>query len=187
MVVQASYAGKLSQKLEGHRFWDAAVFEPDPLTGAPASAVNANDRVYFPQTIGIYSTQNRILGNDYRASYSSAQIRLDKRFSHGFSFLGSYVFSKLLDNLVASSPGLTGGEDNPFNLKLDKGRGNYDHTHVVTVSWVCEVSSGELEHRRLPHGAERQSHRVRPFVRHSAERHRSARLRTRPTGFRGYL
>jgi hypothetical protein len=136
LLVQASYAGKLSQKLEGHRFWDAAVFEPDPLTGAPASAVNANDRVYFPQTIGIYSTQNRILGNDYRASYNSAQIRVDKRFSHGFSFLGSYVFSKLLDNLVASNPGLTGGEDDPFNLKLDKGRGNYDHTHVFTLSWL---------------------------------------------------
>jgi len=136
MVVQASYAGKLSQKLEGHRFWNAAVFKPDPLTGAPASAVNANDRVYFPETIGIYSTQNRILGNDYRASYNSAQVRLDKRFSHGFSFLGSYVFSKTLDDLVTSNPGLTGGEDNPFNLRLDKGRGNYDHTHVLTVSWL---------------------------------------------------
>ena len=39
--------GKLSQKLEGHRFWNAAVFEPDPLTGAPASAQNVNDRVFI--------------------------------------------------------------------------------------------------------------------------------------------
>jgi len=136
LLMQASYAGKLSQKLEGHRFWDAAVFKPDPLTGASPSAINANDRVYFPETIGIYSTQNRILGNDYRASYHSVQIRADKRFSHGFSFLGSYVFSKELDDLVSSNPGLTAGEDNPFNLKLDKGRGNYDHTHVFTFSWL---------------------------------------------------
>ena len=52
-----SYAGKVSQKLEGHRFWDAAVFKPDPITGAAASAQNVNDRVLFPQTIGLYSTQ----------------------------------------------------------------------------------------------------------------------------------
>jgi hypothetical protein len=100
------------------------------------SAINANDRVYFPETIGIYSTQNLILENDYRASYHSVQIRADKRFSRGFSFLGSYVFSKELDDLVSSNPGLTAGEDNPFNLKLDKGRGNYDHTHVFTFSWL---------------------------------------------------
>ena len=38
LAVEVSYAGKLTQKLEGHRFWNAAVFEPDPLTGAAASA-----------------------------------------------------------------------------------------------------------------------------------------------------
>ncbi len=136
LMVQVSYAGKVSQKLEGHRFWDAAVFKPDPLTGAAPSAQNVNDRVLYPQTIGLYSTQNRILGNDYRASYNSVQFRVDKRFSHGFSFLSSYVFSKELDDIVTSNPGLTAGNDDPFNLKLDKGRGNYDHTHVFNVSWL---------------------------------------------------
>jgi hypothetical protein len=135
-MVSLSYAGKISQKLEGHRFWDAAVTEPDPLTGAPPSAQNVNDRVLYPQTIGLYSTQNRILGNDYRSSYNSVQFRVDKRFSHGFSFLTSYVFAKELDDLVTSNPGLTPGNDDPFNLKLDKGRGNYDHTHVFTMSWL---------------------------------------------------
>jgi hypothetical protein len=134
--VQLSYAGKLTQKLEGHRFWDAAVTEPDPRTGAPPSAVNANDRVLYPQTIGIYSTQNRILGNDYRAGYHSVQVRADKRFSHGFSFLTSYVFSKEIDDYVLAGAGLTAGEDDPFNLKLDKGRGVFDHTHVFNVSWL---------------------------------------------------
>jgi len=134
--VQLSYAGKLTQKLEGHRFWNAAVTKPDPLTGAPPSAVNANNRVLYPQTIGIYNTQNRLLGNDYRAGYHSVQIRADKRFSHGFSFLTSYVFSKELDDYVLAGAGLTAGTDDPFNLKLDKGRGVFDHTHVFNVSWL---------------------------------------------------
>lgn len=140
LVVEASYAGKLSQKLEGHRFWNAAVFEPDPLTGAPASAQNVNDRVLYPQTIGLFNTQCRILGNDYRSGYHSAQLRVNKRFSHGFSFLGSYVFSRELDDVVAPQAGLTPGTDSPFNLKLDKGRGNYDRTHVVALSWLWTQS-----------------------------------------------
>jgi hypothetical protein len=80
------------------------VFEPDPITGAPASAQSVNDRVLYPQTIGLFNTQCRILGNDYRASYHSAQLRVNKRFSHGFSFLGSYVFSRELDDVVAPRP-----------------------------------------------------------------------------------
>ena len=134
--LQLSYAGKLTQKLEGHRFWDAAVTEPDPRTGAAPSAQNANDRVYYPQTIGLYSTQNRVLGNDYRSSYQSVQVRADKRFSRGFSFVASYVFSKALDDYVLAGAGLTSGTDNPFNLKLDKGRGDFDHTHVFSMSWL---------------------------------------------------
>ena len=140
VAVEVSYAGKLAQKLEGHRFWNAAVFESDPITGAPASAQNVNDRVLYPQTIGLFNTQSRILGNDYRSGYHSAQFRVNKRFSRGFSFLGSYVFSKELDDVVAPQPGLTPGTDNPFNLKLDKGRGNYDHTHVFNMSWLWTQS-----------------------------------------------
>ena len=136
LAIELTYAGKLSQKLEGHRHWDAAVFEPDPLTGAPASAQNVNDRVFYPQTIGLFNTQSRLLGNDYRSGYHSAQLKVNKRFSHGFSLLASYVFSKEIDDVVAPQAGLTPGAGDPFNLKLDKGRGNYDHTYVFNMSWL---------------------------------------------------
>lgn len=33
LALSVSYAGKLSQKLDGHRHWNPAVFGPDPLTG----------------------------------------------------------------------------------------------------------------------------------------------------------
>jgi hypothetical protein len=142
--IQLSYAGKLTQKLEGHRFWDAAVSEPDPLTGAPPSLQNANDRVFYRSTVGLYSTQNRILGNDYRSSYHSAQVRLEKRFSRGFSFLTSYVFSKELDDYLLAGPGLAAGNADPFNLRLDFGRGDFDHTHVFTSTelWRPEHKFG---------------------------------------------
>jgi hypothetical protein len=140
LAVEASYAGKFSQKLEGHRMWDAAVFETDPLTGAAPTAQNANDRVLWPQTIGLFTPQCRLLGNDYRSGFNSAQFNVTKRFTHGFSANGSYVFSKELDDLTSAAPGITAGNGDPFNLLYDKGRGNYDHTQVVTASWLWTQS-----------------------------------------------
>jgi hypothetical protein len=136
LLLSVSYVGKLSQKLEGHRHWNPAVFGPDPLTGQAPSAQNINNRVLHPQTRGLLNTQSRYLGNDYRSGYHAAQFRVDKRFSRGFSFLGSYVLSKGVDNVVAPEPGLTPGVSNPFNLLLDKGRGDFDRRHVVSLSWL---------------------------------------------------
>lgn len=136
LVLSVSYVGKLSQKLEGHRHWNPAVFGPDPLTGQAPSAQNINNRVLYPQTRGLFNTQSRYLGNDYRSGYQSAQFRVDKRFSRGISFLGSYVLAKAIDNVVAPQPGLTPGVSNPFNLLLDKGRSEFDHRHVISVSWL---------------------------------------------------
>ncbi|MCU1326218.1 MAG: Outer rane receptor for ferrienterochelin and colicin [Bryobacterales bacterium] len=136
LALELTYAGKLAQKLEGHRHWNAAVFKTDPITGAAPSAQNVNNRVYFPETIGLFNPQSRILGNDYRSGYHSAQIKVNKRFSHGFSFLTSYVFAKAIDNVVAPEAGLTPGNGNPFDINADKGRGNFDRTHVFNLSWL---------------------------------------------------
>jgi hypothetical protein len=114
-ALSVGYAGKLSQKLEGHRHWNPAVFKNDPITGQAPSAQNINNRVLFPQTIGLFNTQSRVLGNDYRSGYHSAQFRIEKRFSRGFSFMGSYVLGKGVDNVNAPQPGLTPGVGNPFN------------------------------------------------------------------------
>src|SRR5947208_15040008 len=107
LAIARSYDGKLSQKLEGHRHWNPAVYELDPLNGQVPSAQNVNDRVLFPQTLGLFNTQSRYLGNDYRSGYHAAQFRVDRRFSHGLSLLGSYSLSKGIDDVTAPQPGLT--------------------------------------------------------------------------------
>jgi hypothetical protein len=55
LLLSVSYVGKLSQKLEGHRHWNPAVFGPDPLNGQAPSAQNVNDRVLylFRETSGV--------------------------------------------------------------------------------------------------------------------------------------
>src|SRR5204863_515274 len=136
LAFEVSYVGKLSQKLEGHRHWNPAVYGPNPVNGQAPSAQNVNDRVLYPQTRGLFNTQSRYLGNDYRSGYHAAQFRVDRRFSRGLSLLGSYSLSKGIDDVTAPQPGLTPGVSNPFNLLLDKGRGNFDRRHVVSVSWL---------------------------------------------------
>ena len=135
-ALSASYAGKMSLKLEGHRHYNPAVYKNDPVTGQAPSAQNVNNRVLYPQLIGLINTQARFLGNDYRAAYHSGQFRLEKRFSRGLSFMGSYVLSKLIDNVNAPQPGLTPGIGNPFNIRQEFGRGNYDRRHAISLSWL---------------------------------------------------
>ena len=136
LALSASYVGKFSQKLEGHRHWNPAVFGPDPLTGQAPSAQNVNNRVLYPQTRGLFNTQSRYLGNDYRSGYNAVQFRVDRRFSRGLSLLASYSLSKGIDDVVAPQPGLTPGVANPFRLTDDKGRGNFDRRHVASMSWL---------------------------------------------------
>src|SRR5439155_9464678 len=93
-------------------------------------------RVLYPETLGLLNPQSRELGNDYRSAYHSAQLRIDKRFSRGFSMLGAYVLSKNVDDVVAPDPGLTPGVDNPLNIRLDKGRGNFDRRHAFSMTWL---------------------------------------------------
>ena len=139
-ALSASYAGKLSQKLEGHRHYNPAVFKNDPITGQAPTAQNINNRVLYTQTAGLLNTQSRILGNDYRAGYHSGQFRLERRFSRGLSFMGSYVLSKGIDNVNAPQPGLTPGVGNPFDLNAERGRGNFDRRHAIAVSWLWSPS-----------------------------------------------
>src|SRR5437763_1550113 len=91
--------------------WDSS------STNSAPTAQNVNERVLYPQTLGLLNPQSRVLGNDYRSGYHSAQFRIDRRFSRGFSMLGAYVLSKSIDDVVAPDPGLTPGVDNPLNIR----------------------------------------------------------------------
>jgi hypothetical protein len=92
--------------------------------------------VLYDETLGLMDTRVRVMGNDYRSGYHSFQLRLNKRFSRGFSFLGSYALSKIVDNMVAPQPGISPGVGNPFDLKSEFARGEFDQRHIVRMSWI---------------------------------------------------
>jgi hypothetical protein len=73
-------------------------------------------------------------------------MSLQKRFSHGLSFLASYTYSKSIDdvssfNITGSASQSTAGENdlaqNPFDLGLERGRSMFDarHRFVISYQW----------------------------------------------------
>jgi hypothetical protein len=73
------------------------------------------------------------------STYHSLQAKLEKRFSNGFSFLGSYSFSKCLD-----APGSEEGGAPAWYLdNLYKGRCDYDVPHNFVTSYIWELPFGK--------------------------------------------
>ena len=73
------------------------------------------------------------------SKYHSLQAKFDKRFSGGFSFLGSYSFSKCLD-----APGSEEGSAPAYYLdNLYTGPCDYDVPHNFVTSYVWELPFGK--------------------------------------------
>jgi len=133
-VIENSYIGKTAKKLVGHNYFNAARPIPSPFTGEPPSIANIDERVpYYP---GVISPASRVLGNFFDSWYHSYQLKVERRFSSGFSILGSYVLAKNLTTQPEDTLGQISVIPNPFNLRTLKGPSLLDRRHVAVVSWV---------------------------------------------------
>ena len=93
MMVEAAYAGKIGTKIEALRTYNPARFVNSPVTGAPPSDQNINERVDL--RTGHPGPQGYLLGNDFRSWYHSFQAQVTKRFSKGLSVIGSYTLVQI--------------------------------------------------------------------------------------------
>jgi len=80
--------------------------------------------------------------------YNSLQIRLQKRYSNGLSFLVAYTLSKNIGYGGSDTFGdIFGGGGNKgidtFNRKLERSLENIDQTHVFVFSWTYELPFGK--------------------------------------------
>jgi hypothetical protein len=98
----------------------------------------------YPQFSGV-----TIGNNSYGTSfYSALEVELEHRFSSGFSLLFSYTFSKLTDNVGATTTGFPG---EPFagdniqdwdNLHNEWAVASFDTPQYATLSGVYELPFG---------------------------------------------
>ena len=79
--------------------------------------------------------------------YNALQMRLQKRYSSGLSFLGAYTLAKNIGLPGGDIFGDTGGGGgaraiDTFNRKLEKTTVGGDQTHIFIMSWNYEIPFG---------------------------------------------
>ncbi len=117
----------------------AGIKVPYPgFTGSVAQALRP-----YPQ----YTTINDFYQPSGYGVYNSFQGRLEKRYSNGLTFLGSYTLSKNIGVEGANTFGSTYGAANltslnTYNQKAEKAILPIDRTHVFIVSWTYELPFG---------------------------------------------
>ena len=154
-VFEIGYVGTKGTRLP--RFIEAnpAVFVPGYVDGQPISnSSNADQRRLYsgctladPPGSCQFSSTGEIAGIA-NSAYNALEASLRKRFSNGMSFLLSYTWSKVIDDV--SSFNITGSEakpvagendlaQDPFNLAAERGPSLFDARNRFVASYVWDL------------------------------------------------
>jgi len=118
----------------------AGVHSPYPgFSGSVAQALRP-----YPQYSSIYD-MNQPTGSN---THNALQIRLQKRYSNGLSFLGAYTLSKNIGavaGMTLGDPYAGGNYDSldTFNRKREKALISFDQTHLLVFSWSYALPFGQ--------------------------------------------
>lgn len=102
-LVRAAYMGSGAHHLYGTGDQEGGLLALNPSRYIPgqSSESNIQQRRVYP-TFGTID----LLDSEVRSNYNALQLTLEKRLSHGFSFLSNFTWSKALDDFA---PGTSGG------------------------------------------------------------------------------
>jgi hypothetical protein len=127
-VVEVSYVGNRGRGLIGEFNINQAVLSP---TGTSAD-INAR------RPLGAAPFRDfTIFKNAVNSWYDSFQGRLEKRFSQGYTILGSYTLGKGID--YASWHASANRWSDPRRPELDKALADYDQRHILAVSFLWDL------------------------------------------------
>jgi hypothetical protein len=132
-VVELNYVASSSSHL-----FTTVEGNPAHYIAGQSNIGNTQARRLYPQ----FGLINNTLSN-LSANYNSAQIVFNKRYSNGFTILGSYTFSKALGIGSASAGAGSNGPRDPFNYRLDYGPLSLDRRHNFITSALWDVPWGK--------------------------------------------
>jgi hypothetical protein len=106
---------------------------PLPSKMGPGPIGPRSEFPYFPEEFAYDSN----LGY---SAYHALDVQMERRFSQGLTFLGSYTWSHCMD----ISSGLYDGDPlpNPYNLRSLWGRCDQDYPHILTFNSVYNLPFG---------------------------------------------
>jgi len=140
-LLEVGYVGSSGTHLVRQRSLNQALSAStdNPIRGVTANTL-ANVSLRVP-ILGVPPDSLQEMESEGSSWYSALEMSLVKRLSHGFQFLASYTFSKVLDtdgadiNSTSSGNALTLGDQNSPEQRW--GRASFDRTHrfVFSTTW----------------------------------------------------
>jgi hypothetical protein len=132
---------------------DLKTLVPNPFYGTITNGTLSTAQVQKAQLLRPYPQFSAVtFGNSsYGAStYHALQVKATRRFSAGFSMMFAYTFSKVMDDVVASTagagfPGETFGDaslQDFSNRSLERAPAQFDTPHTLTINAVYELPFG---------------------------------------------
>jgi hypothetical protein len=130
MTVEATYFGSAGIKLRRLMSYN----NPEP-----SQLPNSNLARPFPK-FGSF----QVMSAPSHSSYHALYLKLQRRFSHGLTFLSSFAWGKSIDNGsgVRTTDGDSLTPSNNYNLDLERGLSAFDFRRRWTSSWLWELPFG---------------------------------------------
>ena len=156
ILVRAAYAGSHASHLKETIAFNVSPVSTTGVVRTPRLNAIAGTNVFGTTNNG--PTQD---AQDINSSYNSLQLSAEKRMSRGLTILGSYTWSKSIDDLPSGGGVADIGADtvsprpwdDPLRHQFDRGPSDFDHTHRFVSSFVWELpsfsGSREFLHRAL--------------------------------------
>lgn len=126
-VFETAYVGSQASRLDNSR----------NANDAPPAPGNVQARRRYPLWGPI-----RWLGADGKSYYHSLQLRGERRFTRGFSFLGSYTWSHNIDQSYGTNESLpfsTNGAQNMDCWRCERSSSGFDYRHRLAVSFLWSI------------------------------------------------
>jgi hypothetical protein len=126
-VFSASYTGS-----DGHKLPRRSL-ENQGIPNLPGER-----RGYHPQP----GSNQFMRATDVNSNYNALVLRLERRFSHGLSFVGGYTWGKSID--AASGLNGTSQAQNVYDLKAERGLSDFDvrQRFVFSNNWELPFGAG---------------------------------------------
>jgi len=142
MVVDISYAGNVTKNLPVQWFFNQPTFSPvavNPQSLDPAA------NPWLRRPFANFTIGSNIVANVLTSNYNAGTVKVDKRFSEGYSFLSTYTWSKSIDQ---GAEVFTTGSNHAFlpnNLDFNQNRGVsvFDVPHRWVTSGIVELPFGK--------------------------------------------
>ena len=173
MSVEATYFGSVGRHLRRLMSYN----NPEP-----SQLANSNLARPFPQFGSI-----QVMSAPSSSHYNALYLKLQRRFSHGVSFLSSFSYGKSIDNGsgVRTTDGDSLTPSNNYDLGLETGLSAFDFRQRWTTSWLWDLPFGK--NRAMPESRRRRRCAARRLAArrhpHAAGRlpvHRAVRSRQHP-------